>query len=55
MHIFLAFLVPYMILLQPVPVPAKNSYILNYYLIFKAATLKVKLPVGFPIKQMAQF
>lgn len=29
MHIFLAFLVPYMILLQPVPVPAKNPYILN--------------------------
>ena len=27
----------------------------DYYLIFKAATLKVKLPVGFPIKQMAQF
>lgn len=27
--LFFAFLVPYMILLQPVPVPAKNSYILN--------------------------
>lgn len=26
-----------------------------YYLIFKTAILKVKLPVGFPIKQMAQF
>ena len=26
-----------------------------YYLIFKTATLKVKLPVGFPKKQMAQF
>ena len=27
----------------------------GYYLIFKTAILKVKLPVGFPIKQMAQF
>ena len=27
----------------------------DYYLIFKTATLKVKLPVGFPKKQMAQF
>lgn len=27
----------------------------GYYLIFKTATLKVKLPVGFPKKQMAQF
>lgn len=26
-----------------------------YYLIFKTATLKVKLPVGFSKKQMAQF
>ena len=29
--------------------------LLLYYLIFKTATLKVKLPVGFPKKQMAQF
>nr|DAK71448.1 MAG TPA: hypothetical protein [Caudoviricetes sp.] len=27
----------------------------GYYLIFKTATLKVKVPVGFPIKQTAQF
>ena len=29
--------------------------LMDYYLIFKTATLKVKLPVGFPEKQMAQF
>ena len=29
--------------------------LMDYYLIFKTATLKVKLPVGFSKKQMAQF